>query len=143
MHAIYKIENVKNGKIYIGSAVNHDQRRWVHLCVLRKGKHHSPILQNSWNKYGKNAFLFSVLEEVSNKKDLIKREQYWIDKLNPEFNCCPIAGSPLGRKYSAQAIENFRKGHIGLTEKERGHKKNCKCCICHHLKGEKKSKLYS
>lgn len=44
---IYKITNVVNNKIYIGSACNIMQRFSNHKSSLRKGKHHSIYLQRS------------------------------------------------------------------------------------------------
>ena len=52
---IYQIVNVRNGKRYIGSAVNLRKRLLAHLGEFARGKN-SPRLQNAWNKYGKEAF---------------------------------------------------------------------------------------
>jgi len=34
--------------------------------------------------------------ELCNKEELIQREQFYIDTLNPEYNCCKIAGNTTG-----------------------------------------------
>ena len=47
MTGIYKIENIVNKKIYIGSCSNFNVRKGSHLCLLRQGKHHSIKLLNS------------------------------------------------------------------------------------------------
>jgi group I intron endonuclease len=127
---IYKIENTDTGKIYVGSSVN-IHRRWnEHKRDLKKNEHGNKYLQNSWNKYGGGSFKFTVLETVSDTTKLIEREQYFIDTLKSHdkkigFNIFKTAGSPLGRKhsqetkdkigqsnrgkkYSEQALENFR-----------------------------------
>ena len=58
---IYKIENVDNGSMYIGSTVE-PKRRWRnHLQLLVKGTHTSFVLQRAWNKYGESKFIFSAL----------------------------------------------------------------------------------
>jgi group I intron endonuclease len=102
---IYKIINVKNNKIYVGSAVNLRRRKNGHLMKLRKNEHKNIYLQNSFNKYGEENFKFEVIEYVDDKNNLIKREQYWIDFLNVcdkniGYNINPIAGSSLGVKRS-------------------------------------------
>ncbi len=58
---IYAIENVQNGKMYIGSTKNYTSRWHTHKSTLRKGKHHSFILQKAWNKYGEDKFIFKLL----------------------------------------------------------------------------------
>lgn len=117
MKAIYKIENTITKDFYIGSAVDYNYRRWLHLHRLRKGKHHSPILQNSFKKYGEGAFLFSIVEEVLDKEKLIEREQYYIDTLNPRYNICRIAGSALGYKHTNVARLNMSLAHKGIKLK--------------------------
>ncbi len=99
---IYKIINIINNKIYIGSATNIKQRWATHKFRLKNNKHHNSHLQNAWNKYGERNFLFEVLDYVSNKENLIKYEQLWMDLLKPEYNKCKVAGSPLGTKHSEE-----------------------------------------
>lgn len=104
---IYKIINTKNYKIYIGSSVNYKNRKQEHFRDLFLKKHHSIALQRAYNKYGKEFFKFKIIEYVENKQNIIKREQFYIDKLKPHYNCCKTAGSPLGRKMTEkQKIEN-------------------------------------
>ena len=59
---IYQIYNKSNNKRYIGSTLNVSRRWSQHLHLLRNGKHHSKHLQNAWNKYGEEAFVFECLE---------------------------------------------------------------------------------
>lgn len=80
MIGIYKIRNVENNKVYIGSSLNLDRRFTDHKYILRKNKHHSPILQRAWNKHGESNFEFSIIEYCS-EEELISREQYWLNVL--------------------------------------------------------------
>lgn len=75
MTAIYKIKNLFNDKIYVGSAINFQRRIGEHTGLLNRNKHHSKYLQNSWNKYGDKCFVFEIIERVDNPKELIIREQ--------------------------------------------------------------------
>jgi group I intron endonuclease len=82
---IYLIKNIVNNKIYIGSAKDIN-RRWVqHKSSLRLQTHHSKKLQNGFNKYGVDAFVYSIVELCSEDAMMIK-EQYWIDLLTPWYN---------------------------------------------------------
>lgn len=97
---IYIIRNTINDKIYIGSAVSFKQRFIKHKSDLKLNQHHSIYLQRSWNKYGKDKFIFEIVEYVEDKTKLIEREQRWLDFFNPEYNTCPTAGNSLGYKHT-------------------------------------------
>jgi group I intron endonuclease len=58
---IYAIENTMNEHRYIGSTTDYKRRWHTHRSSLRKGKHHSFILQRAWDKYGESAFVFKLL----------------------------------------------------------------------------------
>lgn len=58
---VYSIENTVNGHRYIGSTTNYKSRWHTHRSTLRRGKHHSFILQKAWDKYGENVFEFKLL----------------------------------------------------------------------------------
>jgi group I intron endonuclease len=79
---IYKITNKNNGKFYIGSSKNLDRRWWEHKNDLLKNKHINPKLQHAWNYHGKDAFEFTILENVE-ENNLFDREQFYIDAFQP------------------------------------------------------------
>lgn len=106
---IYRITNKANGKIYIGSAVNFSQRWGMHLHQLRKGTHHSVMLQRAFNKYGEESFLFEKIL-LCEKSDLIFYEQIKLDDEKPYdpligYNICATAGSSIGVKMSDTNIQ--------------------------------------
>lgn len=111
---VYKIENLKNGKIYVGSSSKFEKRKKRHIEDLKSGKHHCKPLQSAVKKYGIDNFVFHVLDkfECYNVRQILEREQYYIDLLKPEYNICKIAGSQLGTKRS----EEFRKRCSELTK---------------------------
>jgi group I intron endonuclease len=78
---IYCITNIINNKKYIGQSVDIHKRVMEHKRDLAKNIHPNSLLQNSWNKYGKENFLFEVIEECE-KENLTIRELYWVNKLN-------------------------------------------------------------
>lgn len=59
---IYKIENLVNRKVYIGKSFDIYTRWYKHEQALDSNKHYNKYLQRSWNKYGKNNFVFSIVE---------------------------------------------------------------------------------
>jgi len=120
---IYQIKNLKNNKIYIGSSVDIRNRWRNHLFWLRNNRHYNSHLQRSFNKYGEKYFEFKVLELVI-KKNLIKHEQFYLNKFNPKFNIDKFAGSNLGFQHSIKTKGQIRNSLIGVKHSEERKKKN-------------------
>ena len=77
--SIYKIENLINGKIYIGQSI-HPYRRFVeHLYVAKHHLDELPI-HFALSKYKKENFSFVIIEE--NVENYNEREAYWISYYN-------------------------------------------------------------
>lgn len=93
---IYKIRNIKNDKIYVGSAKDFQARWDRHLKSLRKNKHHNIRLQRSFNIHGEKSFIFEIIEVAEYNKDIQKLEQYYIDTLNSKVNGYNIADASFG-----------------------------------------------
>lgn len=113
---VYKITNLINGKIYIGSSKNLRNRLWEHRALLRHNKHQNAHLQNAWNKYGEINFDYAILEKC-NIEDQYTREQYYIDKYKPEYNIVPeVNKTPITeesiRKHSATKKKLFAEGKL-------------------------------
>ncbi len=106
MIGIYKIINTSNNKIYIGSSSNLKKRKSNHFHYLKNNKHPNKHLQSSYNKYGNEYFIFEIIEECI-IKDLILKEQHYIDKLNPDYNKRIIANNNSGTKFSLEAKKNM------------------------------------
>lgn len=104
LSGIYKL--IINGKFYIGSAVNIGIRLSKHLLDLERNKHHSIYLQRSWNKYQKIS-----VEIVELCDNLIEREQYYIDLLNPVFNLCLNARNCTGVVRSQETKDKISNHH--------------------------------
>lgn len=89
MIGIYKITNKTNGKFYIGSSKNISKRFREHKLDLKKNKHKNKKLQNAFNKYGEENFIFEILEEC-NLENLLVLENKYYQELKPFYNLCPI-----------------------------------------------------
>jgi len=77
---ICAIFNTVANKMYIGKSTQLSRRWRGHLKDLRGGRHHNRYLQASWDKYGKDAFIFGQLEEISPDNTILlgQRESYWV-----------------------------------------------------------------
>lgn len=111
---IYCIENKINKKKYIGSSKDVYKRKNRHFSELKNLKHKNVKLQRSYNKHGKDNFIFYVIEFVKNENELIIREQHYIDSIKPEYNINLIANSSLGVKRSEETKEKVRQANLGL-----------------------------
>ena len=117
---IYKIVNIKNNKIYIGSAVNIYNRFSSHKNLLNNNKHFNSHLQNSWNMYKKECFVFSVVEECK-KEFLVEREEYYIQLYTSNnrekgYNIRSKCDTNLGKKVSMETREKLRISHLGIKQ---------------------------
>lgn len=112
--AIYKITNKLNLKFYVGRSVNAIRRLKQHMWDLRANRHHNPKLQNSFNKYGEDSFIFLISCETPSE-DLVELEQLAIDEGISSGRCFNINtnaehGGVAGRVWSDEQIENIKRG---------------------------------
>ena len=122
---IYKITNIKNNKVYIGSSINMHERKLDHLSALKRGTHGNICLQRAYNKYGIDSFCFEVIEIIHVEKsnsELLSREQFWLDTYMAYddkygYNILKIVEKPpmFGRKHTEQTKEIIRKHRANQT----------------------------
>ena len=105
---IYMITNTANGKHYVGQSVRIEGRVSGHL----RGKGHCPYLANAIKKYGRENFSWEILKRCS-PWNLTKWEQYYMNRISPEYNLTPAAGSVLGIKWSDQSRQKLSKSLKG------------------------------
>ncbi len=115
---VYQILCIPTAKIYVGSSLNISERWWEHRWDLRRGTHHSRYLQRAWDKYGEEAFVFSILEYVDDPDLLMEREQVWMDttrcyERNYGYNLSRQVGTTRGVQLSKETrakMSAARKG---------------------------------
>lgn len=73
---IYAITCTVNNKKYIGQSTSLKNRFYMQRFHLNRNTSHHVLLQSDWNLFGKENFVFEVLENTFN---LDEREQYWIE----------------------------------------------------------------
>ena len=86
MIGIYKITNKKTEKSYIGQSNDIERRFKEHQT---KGKKSRIPVDIAIEKYGKDNFLYEIIEEC-NIEELNQKETYWIqhfDTVNNGYNC--------------------------------------------------------
>lgn len=111
---IYKIENLVNGKVYIGQAVDIYRRMKKHIWDNCKGGN-NPLLTDDMNKYGTENFSYELLCECL-PDELYKLEQLYIEKYNSYTNGYNLTVGGLGNhgwRMNDDTREQIRTNNTG------------------------------
>lgn len=114
---IYRIA-LNDGRCYVGQSVDIERRWRTERLELRNKKFNgnpNHYLQNAWNKYGEDAFIFEILEECALDIDLTVREQFWMDTLNSAFNGRFAESSPKSVPRPPEVRAKISVAHLGMT----------------------------
>jgi group I intron endonuclease len=77
---IYKITNIKNGKIYIGMTSKSLERRvWSHFNDKGSG---TAFLSKAIKKHGRENFKYEQIDSANTLEELAIKEIFWISHLN-------------------------------------------------------------
>lgn len=102
---LYRWVNLISGKTYIGSSAFLGRRfsSYYNYNFITNSKSAGMLIHKALLKYGYSGFKLEILEYCK-KDDLLNREQYYLDLLQPEYNILKIAGSPLGYKHTEETM---------------------------------------
>ena len=116
---IYLITNKINGKQYVGQTIHSAEKRFAEHC--KPSETTCRLLNRAIKKYGKEAFEFSVLEEVETLSELDAREIYWIKQMNTLTpNGYNLNGGGNGKGgVSQETREKLRESMIGKFDGEK------------------------
>jgi group I intron endonuclease len=115
---IYKIINTLNNRIYIGSSINLEKRRYDHFNDLKNNRHDNQFIQNDYNKCKPENFVFEIILETDCLDLLLDFEQsyldeYWDGKINC-YNISKCAEAPMrGLKCSEEHKQNISDANKG------------------------------
>lgn len=100
---VYQWTNNINGKTYVGSSVNLNNRfhKYFSLRILEVS---NMLICKAILKYGHSNFSLDILE-YCDKSVLIEREQFYLNLLNPEYNILKNAYSLFGFNHSSETKE--------------------------------------
>ncbi|HEY0955800.1 MAG TPA: GIY-YIG nuclease family protein [Roseateles sp.] len=108
---VYVITNATNGHFYVGSSVRVGRRAWTHLNHLRRGNHHSISLQRAFDKYGEQAFSFSLLVRCASAEEAAQVEQRLLDICWGRTCCYNVSSSafPVSTQEMQQKAADGRR----------------------------------
>jgi group I intron endonuclease len=112
---IYKIENLVNGKLYIGQtcAPLYKRRSW-HFRSLERKKHTNIHLQRSYDKHGRDKFVLKIIEQGIPTEDLDKKEIEYIQKFNStdqSFGYNILGGGASVHNHAPESIAKMTDSH--------------------------------
>jgi len=102
---IYTLTCLINNKIYVGQTTDLDQRKSAHFSELKLHRHRIPDLQEDYDKYGKENFIYERLLKCK-KKFLYSEEHYWSNLLqthNPLYGYNMQPTNPYGKGKSLRS----------------------------------------
>src|SRR4030043_1535776 len=82
---IYQIRNLMHNTVYIGQSSDLNARRYKHFYDLQKGIHENSHLQRSFNKYGKDNFVFEIVI-LCEQNELDFYEQNLVSRTSNVYN---------------------------------------------------------
>ena len=101
---VYCWTNLNSKKCYIGTSSDLSIRiSWYYRLYNINKKAGVSFISRALLIYGYSGFRLDILE-YCNIEQLIGREQYYIDLINPEYNILRVAGSFLGHKHSGASL---------------------------------------
>lgn len=119
---IYRWVNLISGDSYIGSSVNLSRRfrDYYSISWLTHLKNNSTRISRALLKYGYSGFQLEILEYCA-PKECTEREQYYLDKLKPEYNILKTAGSRSDTPHTEATKEKMRgkRGTINISPERR------------------------
>ena len=115
---IYMLTNKLTSDIYIGQSSDLSKRFRKYFSPSYIKSKDSFIISRTLIKYGYFNFSVTILE-YCNASDLLKREQHYLDKLNPKYNILKIAGSSLNYLQSEETKAKISKALKGVYIKEK------------------------
>jgi len=104
---VYRWTNKTNGKTYVGSSCNLRVRLTNYYNVKHLSKWDG-LMVRALLKFGYSNFKLEILEYCL-PEDVINREQYYLDLLQPEYNIYKVAGSPSGYKHTEETLAKLRE----------------------------------
>lgn len=104
----YKIINLTNNKTYIGITEKTCEERWKqHISLLDKNKHSNWLLQEDWNKFGKENFQFVKIDTFEGELEEGYSHEYELiySFVGEKYNLAP--GGQINPMYSQEIKEKM------------------------------------
>lgn len=118
---IYLWKHLKSEKIYVGSAIDLKNRllKYYNIDYLKRNKNMyicNALLEHGFGEFSLSILVYIDITDISKeeaRKEILEREQHYIDLLKPDYNILLTAGSSLGYKHTKESLTKISKTHLG------------------------------
>jgi group I intron endonuclease len=94
IYDVYTITCLSNEKVYFGRSQEVEKRWRSHKNMFRKSQHNNTLMQDDWNQFGEDSFLFEVVYTTEIIEDAISVEQMYID--SSDYDSYNISDASMG-----------------------------------------------
>ena len=140
---VYTITNIVNNKVYVGQTIDIKKRKNAHFYKLKINKHENKHLQRSFNKYGRDNFIFKIIAVINNREQLDVLENFFVfyygfPDENKSFNMIEGGGVKSGENHPFYGKHHSKETKRKLSEIKKGkhHSKETKRKISEAKKGK-------
>ena len=108
---IYKITNKENGKVYIGQSIRPVEQRFKRHINDAMNNIINTHFARAIRKYGKDCFVYEVIDTATNQTELNEKEQKWInfyDSVNTGYNETDAIYKCGGNTYMSKTNEEMK-----------------------------------
>jgi len=119
---VYQIRNIVTNYCYDGQSIHLKERPKQHWRTLKNNKHKNTYLQRSYNKWGKEFFIFEILIYcVPEKLTYYEQLFYDINKAHGlSYNVRKCVNSNKGMKHSDESCKRMSESHKGQIPWNKG-----------------------
>lgn len=108
----YKITNIKNGRFYIGITINPHKRQLTHFNNLQKHIHPNYKMQADYDQYGKDNFVFDVIDTFEGTADAAYQKEYdLIQQYHATESYNILDGGHSNPVYNEQCLAKLKAAH--------------------------------
>lgn len=131
---VYTITNTVNGKVYVGSSTNLTTRNSQQVYLLRRNKHTNQPLQDDFNQYGEENFIYEIIERGEyTKQELLNREAHYFNFYQEKYNICNPLTGVANVKSKAIKVLDMEGNTIRIVRSGEEYRKIFNHCVNYNL----------
>lgn len=122
---IYKITNIKNGKMYIGQTIRSVEERWKRHCADALNNILDTHFARAIRYYTPKSFTIETIDTAITQQELTAKESYWItwyDSIKNGYNETSAENKSGGNTYKNKTTEELQQIKEKIRKSKMGEK---------------------
>lgn len=122
---IYKITNIKNGKMYIGQTIRSVEERWKRHCADALNNILDTHFARAIRYYTPKSFTVETIDTAITQQELTAKESYWItwyDSIKNGYNETSAENKSGGNTYKNKTTEELQQIKEKIRKSKLGEK---------------------